>query len=324
MSIWIVDIVVAADSDILLKKIKSWLEIRFKMKDLGEINCFLGIKFTVKNGTVTMNQSKYLENKLVKYKLVSCKTRKTPCELVDYDLKCEDDDEIVDNKLYREMVGSLINDMTCTRPDLSWAVSKLSRKLSNPSVGDFVMLKHVFRYVLGTLDYGLKFSKSKNGLKLFSYSDADWAGPIPDRKSTSGYCFMLNSDGPLISWKSRKQYSIALSSCESEYVAACVAAQEAIYLSRLFNDFVPVKGVCDKFETEVYVDNQGAIGLAKNPISHNRSKHIDIKFHFLRDVNKKKIVLKYSIFRRTPIWLMYSQKPQRKLSYQISKCLCLE
>ena len=99
--IWVDDIVVAADSDILLKKIKSWLKIRFKMKDLGVINRFLGIKFTVENGTITMDQTKYLENKLVKYKLDSCKTRKTPCELVDYDLKREDDGEIVDNKLYR-------------------------------------------------------------------------------------------------------------------------------------------------------------------------------------------------------------------------------
>ena len=173
-------------------------------------------------------------------------------------------------------------------------VSKLSRKLSNPSEGDFLMLKHVFRYVLGTLNYCLTFSKSSNGLKLVGYSDADWAGSLCDRKSTSGYCYLLNSDGPIISWKSRKQNSVALSSCESEYVATCAAAQEAIYLSRLFNDFIPSKTVVDDFQTNIYVDNQGAIGLAKNPVAHNKSKHIDIKYHFLRDiVNKKKIVLNY-------------------------------
>ena len=289
--IWVDDIVVAASSDILMNKIKSWLKNRFKMKDLGVINCFLGIQFTVKNGTITMDQSKYLENKLVKFKLDTCKSRTTPCEVTDYESTC---DGGVDHRLYREMVGSLIYAMTCTRPDLSWAVSKLSRKLSNPSKGDFDMLKHVFRYVLGTVNYKLTFRKSVNGLQLFGFSDADWAGSKSDRKSTSGYCFMLNHNGPLISWKSRKQDSIALSSCESEYVAACAAAQESIYLARLYNDFAITKVGVDESQTVIHVDNQGAIGLAKNPVAHNKSKHIDIKFHFLRDVvMKKKITLKY-------------------------------
>ena len=286
--IWVDDIVVAASSDSLLNKIKSLLKTRFKMKDLGVINCFLGIQFTVNNGQITMDQSKYLENKLIKYKLDSCKSRTTPCEVSEYDSTSEDGD--VDSRLYREMVGSLIYAMTCTRPDICWAVSRLSKKLSNPTKGDFCMLNHVYRYVLGTLNYSLTFSKSENGLKLYGFSDADWAGSRSDRKSTSGYCFSLNPDGPLISWKSRKQDCIALSSCESEYVAACAAVQEALYLTKLFNGFTCISDD----NCIVYVDNQGAIGLAKNPIAHNRSKHIDIKFHFLRDVvNKKKVTLKY-------------------------------
>ena len=194
--------------------------------------------------------------------------------------------------------------MTCTRPDISWAVSRLSQKLSNPSGGDFVMLKHVFRYILGTINHSLTFRKSVNGLRLIGYSDADWAGSKPDRKSTSGYMFTLTHDGPAVSWKSKKQDSVALSTCEAEYMAACAAAQEAIYLSRVFRDFcqtVPSRDLNGDSplinlasNVVVNVDNQGAIGLAKNPVSHKKTKHVDIKYHFVREcVLNKKIELVY-------------------------------
>ena len=244
-----------------------------------------------------MDQTKYLESKLVKYNLNQCKARVTPCELTDYQ---NVENTNVDNRIYREMVGSLIYAMTCTRPDISWAVTKLSQKLANPHEGDFTMLKHVFRYLLGTLDNCLTFTKSTNGLQLAAYSDSDWAGSRSDRKSTSGYIFMLNHEGPAISWKSKKQDSVALSSCEAEYMAACLATQEAIYLSRVIEDLCKqtVKHeppVIRSAETLVVnVDNQGAIGLAKNPVSHNKTKHIDIKYHFVREcVLNNKIRLEY-------------------------------
>ena len=166
-----------------------------------------------------------------------------------------------------------------------------------------MMLKHVFRYILGTVNYCLTFRKSTNGLRLIAFSDSDWAGSRSDRKSTSGYIFTLNHDGPGISWKSKKQDSVALSSCEAEYMAACAAAQEAIFLNRVFRDFcqqtvpsrnvrTPVIRLADN--VVVNVDNQGAIGLAKNPISHNKSKHIDIKYHFVREcVHNNTITLEY-------------------------------
>ena len=110
------------------------------------------------------------------------------------------------------MVGSLIYATACTRPDLSWVVSKLSQHLSNPTEIDFTMLKHVFRYISGTVDDRLKFKKSRNGLKLQAYSDSDW-GSSQDRRSTTGYYFSLSPVGPALSWKSKKQQTVALSSC---------------------------------------------------------------------------------------------------------------
>ena len=294
---WVDDIILAASSVGLQNAVKKWLKDRFHMKDLGRICEFLGIRFKQENGTITMDQSKYLQNKLIKYNLHNCKTRPTPCELVDYDQNREaSGEEKVNNKLYREMVGSLIYAMTCTRPDISWAVSKLSRKLSNPSQGDFVMLKHVFRYILGTLDYSLTFRKSVDGLRLIGFSDSDWAGSLGDRKSTSGYVFQLDHDGPTISWKSKKQETVALSSCEAEYIAGCAAAQEAIYLARVFGDFChsEVSSPVVVNPVVLNIDNQGAMGLAKNPVSHNKSKHIEIKYHFLREcVIEKKVVLNH-------------------------------
>ena len=180
--------------------------------------------------------------------------------------------------MYKEMVGSLIYAMMCTQPDLSWVVTKLSQHLSNPTDVDCIMLKHVFRYIMGTLNYHLCFRKSVDGLKLNGFSDADW-GTSVDRRSTSGYYFSLNKDGPAISWKSKKQQTVALSSCESEYMALCAATQEAIYLSQLYNDLNIVEKSIEP--VVVNVDNQGTIALAKNPVHHNRSKHIDIKYHFI-------------------------------------------
>ena len=246
------------------------------MTDLGPLSWFLGIEFTQIEGVITMSQTKYLLNKLEKYGLDKSKPRTTPCELAGYNKMSTD--PIDSNLNYRELVGSLIYAMTCTRPDLAWAVTKLSQHLADPTQADFTMVKHVFRYIRGTYDYKLTFRKT-NDLKLVGFKDADWASSVEDRRSTSGYCFALNDSGPVVSWKSKKQPTVALSSCESEYVALCAGMQEALYLKRLLeellqNSFGPI---------EINVDNQGAISLSKNPTQHDRSKHVDIKYHFCRE-----------------------------------------
>ncbi len=125
--------------------------------------------------------------------------------------------------------------MTCTRPDLSWIVSKLSQYLSDPYEQHWSTVKHVMRYLKGTIDHELCYKKSDEKLKLVAYSDADWASDLNDRRSTTGYCFSLTQDGPLISWKSKKQSTVALSTCEAECIALAVTAQESMYLVQLLN-----------------------------------------------------------------------------------------
>ena len=216
----------------------------------------------------------------------SCRPRTSPCE--SNTQVYEQDDEPFDPRTYREAVGSLVYAMVSTRPDLCYAVSKLSQTLSNPTTGNWQMLKHVFQYIQGTLDLGLVFRKTDK-LGLIGYADADWANSN-DRKSMTGYCFMMSENGPAISWKTQKQTSTALSTCEAEYMALSAASQEAIYLIRIYENLTgkncsPVK---------IFGDNQGSLALVKNPIKHGRSKHIDIRYHFVRDcVAEGKVELSY-------------------------------
>lgn len=276
MLVWVDDIIIAASSESSLVEVKNLLKNRFKMTDLGQLNCFLGIQFKFENGVIKMNQTRYLKKVLCRYNMNDCKPKATPSELK---LIFSDDREVVDETKYREMVGSLVYAMTCTRPDLGWIITKLSQYLSRPTAEHHTAVKHVLRYVKGTLNHELCFRKSDGNIGLIGFADADW-GSSEDRKSITGYCFKMgNYAGPILSWKSKRQQTIALSSCEAEYMALTCATQEAIFLSQLIRDMVknyqPGKII-------LYGDNQGALALAKNPISHKRSKHIDIKYHFIR------------------------------------------
>ena len=208
----------------------------------------------------------------------NCKPKAVPCD-ASVSKVCDNKDsmELTDPREYREIVGSLIYAMTGTRPDLCYAVTRLSQFMSKPTKAHLGIAKHVLKYIKGTLHYSLKFSKSNEPLKLIGYCDSDWANS-DDRRSITGYGFLMNNDGGLISWKSKKQRVVALSTCEAEYMAITYAMQEANFLRNLYSDMTG----CDKNFVTLYVDNQGAIALAENPIHHQRSKHIDVRFHFIR------------------------------------------
>lgn len=286
--VWVDDIIIASNSISFMESIKEKLKENFRMKDLGELSTFLGIQFERNNDVIKMNQSYYLKNVLRKFGMEGCKPRSTPCEinLSSYETDAPADE--IDEKKYREMIGSLVYAMVCTRPDLCYVVTKLSQHLSKPNNSDWVILKHVLQYIKGTIDYGLTFRKSE--LNLFAFCDADWASSLDDRRSISGYCFMLSENGPVVSWKSKKQASVALSTCEAEYMALSATCQEVSYLCRLLKDIVK-----REFEpVNIKMDNQGAIALCKNPVYHMKSKHIDIRYHFVRDYyQSKKIILEY-------------------------------
>ena len=288
--IWVDDIIIAASNVFTVNSVKSSLCLRFKMKNLGKLSWFLGIEFKCEDDWIEMNQKSYLERVLSKFKMEDCKPKATPCELGSNKVLSEDSTELADARLYREIVGSLIYCMTATRPDLCYSVTKLSQHMANPTKAHLNMAKHVLRYIKGTLDYSVKFQKSDVPLKLSGFCDADW-GASEDRRSITGYGFQLSESGPLISWKSKKQQSVALSTCEAEYMALAAAVQETKFLRQLLKDMI---GCEEKESVVLYVDNQGAIALAKNPVQHQRSKHIDIKYHFVRlEVQKGVLQLEY-------------------------------
>ncbi|XP_053567632.1 uncharacterized protein LOC128657341 [Bombina bombina] len=167
--------------------------------------------------------------------------------------------------------------MTCTRPDLSWVISKLSQYLSEPTEQHLTTAKHVIRYLKRTIDYELCYRTCSENLKLKVYSDADWASDVNDRRSMTGYCFSLTKNGPLTVWKSKKQPNVALFTCEAEYMALTATAQESLYLVQL------LKGMDKRCHEpiQIFGDNQGSIALSRNPVCCQRCKHIDIKYHLV-------------------------------------------
>ena len=164
----------------------------------------------------------------------------------------------------------------CTRPDISAAVGTMSQFMSNPIQSHWFGVKRILRYLRGTSSYGLIYNGCDDN-ELVGFSDADWAGDLNTRRSTSGFIFKLGSS--VITWSSKRQDTVAKSSTEAEYVSLSSAAQELIWLHRLFKDV----GVNVPSPTTIYEDNQGAIDLSRNPKHHNRTKHIDVCHHFVRE-----------------------------------------
>ena len=220
--------------------------------------------------------------------MTDCKPKSIPCDSNINSIN-EDSQELADPRLYREIVGSLIYVMVGTRPDICYAVTKLSQHMSKPTKAHLGLAKDVLRYLKSTINFGLKFSDTNEPLKLNGYCDSDW-GNSEDRRSITGYCYQLNENGPLISWKSQKQRIVALSSCEAEYISLTSAIQEGNFLRQLFADMTNT----NKTFVKLNVDNQGAIALAKNPVFHQRSKHIDIRYHYIRlEIENKNVILCY-------------------------------
>ncbi|CAK9829675.1 Retrovirus-related Pol polyprotein from transposon TNT 1-94 [Anthophora retusa] len=178
---------------------------------------------------------------------------------------------------YREAIGSLLFAARVSRPDIEYAVNQASQFIANYGRGHWEAVKRILRYLKGTIDYGIVYGNSGSDRQLIGYTDADYAGCTDTRKSTSGFIFLLN--GGAVSWSSQKQRVVALSTTEAEYIAVATGTKEAIWLRRMISE---LGYKSDK--VAMYVDNQSAIKLTGNPEYHKRTKHIDVRFHFVRDV----------------------------------------
>jgi hypothetical protein len=293
IAVYVDDIILACNDINEMNLLKKQLKANFEMKDLGNLRWFLGMEITRdrKAGIIRLSQEQYIKKVLERFNMVDCKEAATP---LDPSIKMSKnmspstpkDLEEMRRNPYRSIVGSLMYAMIATRPDLAVAVGTLSRYLENPGMQHWNQAKRVLRYLKSTQNVGLEF-KSKEG-SLVGYSDADWAGDIDTRRSTTGYLFYLGQ--ALVSWNSKLQPTVALSSTEAEYLALTAAVKEALWIRTFLQDL----GIHDNNTTTVYSDNQGCLALAKNPVYHGRTKHIDVRHHFIRNnIENGDIVVDY-------------------------------
>ena len=305
--LYVDDMIYMGSSSSLIDEFQVCMKKEFEMTDLGLLNYFLGIEVKQVEAGVFISQRKYAMDLLKRFNMMNCKTVPTPMN-TNEKLQVDDGTGWVDEKLFRSMVGGLIY-LTHTRPDIALSVGIVSRFMHSPSKHHFGAAKRIIRYVAGTVDLGIWYYHVSS-FKLIGFTDSDWAGCIEDRKSTSGYMFSLGSGA--ISWSSKKQATTALSSSEAEYMVATSSACQAIWLRRVLIDL----GQEQFEETEIYCDNKAAIALSKNPVYHGRTKHIDIRAHFIRDlVAEGTIILKYCGMDEQVADILTKPLPRNKHEY---------
>lgn len=287
ISVYVDDLLIFSNNNEEKILLKSSLSKIFQMKDLGPASYILGyrIQYNKEEKYLTVDQTKYIQDLLHRFNMSDCNGVRTPMDPNQVFTKpCPSDSETrVDvNIPYQEAIGSLLYVSQGTRPDINFAVNYLSRFNNNYNQSHWNAVKRIMRYLKATIDTKLTFTK-KNNNTLFGYSDADWAGDISDRKSTTGYVFCL-SNGP-ISWSSKKQPTIALSTTEAEYMAMSSAVQEALWLTGLLSELYIVN-----YPITIFGDNKGAIDLSRNAKYQARTKHIDVRHHFVRDYVQKNVI----------------------------------
>ncbi|XP_059635284.1 uncharacterized protein LOC132277441, partial [Cornus florida] len=273
IQIYVDDIIFGSTNSVICEKFASSMQNEFEMSMMGELTFFLGLQIKQTLDGIFVCQSKYVKDLLKKFGLEEVKHAHTP---MSSSLKLDKDEKgtDVDIKKYRGMIGSLLY-LTASRPDIMFSVCLCARFQSCPKESHLCAVKRIFRYLSYTTFLGLWYPRHTS-FDLVGYSDADFGGCKVDRKSTSGTCHFIGQS--LVSWSCKKQNSIALSTAEAEYIAAGSCCAQTLYIKQQLEDFglyfdhIPI--MCD---------NTSAICISKNPIQHSRTKHIEIRYHFLRD-----------------------------------------
>lgn len=266
------------------KFLKKKLFKSFNLKDLGKISNCLGMAVTQneKSKTIKLSHEKYILELLEKFNMTNCKPVSTPI------IKTQFDDLPADpslEKTYQQLIGSLLYLSVTSRPDISYAVTFLSQFSKRPNHQHWTSAKRILRYLKGTSNHCLTYKKSNNN--LMGFADSDWANNDEKRKSFSGNVFIFSNGA--VSWECHKQRTVALSSTEAEYLSLSDASKEAIYLKNLLEELTGISG-----PITLNCDNQSTLALAENPVHHRRTKHIDVRHHYIREqVENKQIILNY-------------------------------
>jgi hypothetical protein len=281
LAIYVDDILIISDKQEMGPKIVKQLQEQFEVTNMGQIHWFLGVKVDVTNDGINISQERYINKMVEPFKMQDAHNIRTPAEMKR--LSAADGLKFKEVP-YKELIGGLLYASGWTRPDIAYATGQVSRYMDTHNKEHWMAAKRIPRYLKGTKDAYIQYARCQGELMMECYSDSDWAGDHDDRKSTSGYLITL-AGGP-ISWRSKKQQVVALSTAEAEYVAMTEACQEVVYLRPLLKELDEEQ----KGPTLVYQDNQASIVISKDLCFHKRTKHIDIKYHYVRELVQKQIV----------------------------------
>lgn len=273
VQLYVDDIIFGSTNEKLCKEFSKIMSEKYKMSMMGELTYFLGLQVKQSKEGIFISQGKYVKDLLKKFNFDQCSSMKTPMAApikLDADLN----GKAVELSAYRGMIGSLLY-LTASRPDIMFSTCMCARYQASPKESHLAAVKRIFRYLKGTPNLGLWYPKD-SGFDLIGYSDSDFAGCKIDRKSTTGGCQLLG--GKLVSWTSKKQNTVSTSTAEAEYVAAGSCCAQVLWMKNQLHDYGT-----DFRQIPIYCDNTSAIAISNNPCLHSRTKHIDLRYHFIRD-----------------------------------------
>ncbi|GJV87069.1 retrovirus-related pol polyprotein from transposon TNT 1-94 [Tanacetum coccineum] len=283
VQIYVDDIIFGSTSQHLCDDFAKILHDKFEMSMIGELNFFLDLQIKQMEEGIFFNQSKYIKVMLKKFGLEDSKPTKTSMS-TEIKLTKDDEADSVDSSKYQGMIGSLLY-LTTSRSDIMFSVLLCARFQENPKITHLEAIKRIFMSIRGTRHLGLWYPK-RTGIETVVYADSDHTGDYVDHKSSSGVCMFMGCC--LTSWFAKQQTALAISMTEAEYVSAGKACQQALWMKQALIDY----GI-RLDDVPIMCDNKGAIDLSKNPVQHSRTKHIEIRHHFLRNnVQKGNISIK--------------------------------
>jgi Reverse transcriptase (RNA-dependent DNA polymerase) len=279
--IYVDDMVITGDDMIEIRDLEERLSREFEMKNLGGLKYFLGIEVTQSRDEIILSQRKYILDLLAEVGMLDCKPADTPAV---QNLKLGNDPDQIptDKERYQKLVGKLIY-LSHTRPDIVYAVSMVSQFMHSPSEIHMEAVFRILRYLKGSPGRGIRFKKNEH-LKITGYTDADWAGNVTDRKSMAGYFTFVG--GNPVTWRSKKQNVVALSSAEAEFRGMSKGLCELLWLRKLMTEL----GYGPQEEMELFCDNKAAIDISHNPVQHDRTKHVEVDRHFIKNNLEEKII----------------------------------
>ena len=286
LTIWVDDILLFGTSEELIEQTISDIRQIWEVTVLGEPAKIVGIEITQSEDSSKIAQKVYINSILERESLSRINSVATP---LDSNIRLEpnpDGNEGNRSNSFARLLGELQYLANCTRPDIAFAVNRLASYTANPSLQHFAAVKRILRYLAGTQDHGITYSKNHDNVDtnyFYGFADAAYANH-DDLKSTSGYVFLAS--GGAITWKSKKQTTITLSSTEAEYIALSEAAREACWLRNLYDEL----GYNQQFPITIKGDNDGSIAMARNQQFHSRSKHIAIRWHWIRDLVDQELI----------------------------------